>query len=172
MNPKGMGKGMRNNDIVIAKAFGIKDFKEVASNAIRTGLNLNDRARITINTVFFQTVTDENIETFFINAKVMGVSLLFRLLLNCQTGDVWSVGISASNQGFNYQFDYLSMTLVGGYSSDGKTYNQGLWITSIPIDKVNDAMAMCLTLEKRGEKIWFSGRWKRFSKWFQKYYEY
>lgn len=164
-----MGKRMIDNEFDVATVFGTKDFQKVALNAIRKGLNLDDRECITINTISFQIETNDNLETFFINATVKGVSLLFKLLMHCQTGDVWSLGLSASVIGFNYQFDYMSKTLVGGYSSDGETYMPALWITSVPIDKVSDVFAMFWSFGTTKKK--YSGSWKNFSKWFQKHCE-
>lgn len=87
----------------------------------------------------------KDIEPFFINATVNSQTLSFSSAIDCKTGDIISylTGLTAyDNDCFNYQYDVVTKSLVGGYAYGG-TYKPDFWLTGVSLSDIQEAINYC-----------------------------
>lgn len=137
---------MKKKLFSVAQLMNDTAFLKKVEDAIFTTMPENVNGKVVkVNSIgLCNSMCNEFCESFIINATVNSQTLSFRSAIFRQTGDLipTATELKAENKGFNWQYDIITKSLVGGYSIDSFCYPD-FWLSGVPSSDVQDAINYC-----------------------------
>lgn len=152
---------MNKKIFTVAQLIGDSAFISKVENAIN-GLIPESFSSVTVDAIGLGEVVYDSVESFIVNAKVDGQTLSFRSAINRETGELVNglIGLTASTEGFNWQYDCITNRLVGGISDDGGTYFPDFCLSGVSVADVQDAIKYCESKAMQNEDVKIVGEWQ------------